>query len=91
MIWLFVGVTAFIVRLVAAEPVTSGGSTTIVEEGEQVAAPLVGADNPLLAALLFLALYLATGTVAAIAGYLRHDTAAKQYRVTLKSRASAAK
>ena len=49
----------------------------------------VGADNPLLAALLFLALYLATGTVAAIAGYLRHNTAAKQYAVTLRTRASA--
>ena len=38
-----------------------------------------------------LALYLATGTVAAIAGYLRHNTAAKQYAVTLRTRASAAK
>jgi hypothetical protein len=89
-IWLFVGITAFIVRLVAAEPSTTGG-TTIVEEGQQVAPPVIGADNPLLAALLFLALYLATGTVAALAGYLRHNTAAKQYRATLRTRADAAK
>ena len=89
-IWLFVGITAFIVRLVAANPSTTAG-TTIVEEGQQVAAPVAGSDNPLLAALLFLALYLATGTVAAIAGYLRHNTAAKQYRATLRSRADAAK
>jgi hypothetical protein len=89
-IWLFVGVTAFIVRLVAAQPSVTGG-TTIVEEGEQVTAPVASSDNPLLAALLFLALYLATGTVAAIAGYLRHNTAAKQYAVTLRSRAAAAK
>jgi hypothetical protein len=89
-IWLFVGITAFIVRLVASQPSVTGG-TTIVEEGEQVAAPVAGSDNPLLAALLFLALYLATGTVAAIAGYLRHNTAAKQYRATLRSRSDAAK
>jgi hypothetical protein len=56
-----------------------------------VTVPVTGSDNPLLAALLFLALYLATGTVAAIAGYLRHNTAAKQYRATLRSRADAAK
>ena len=90
-IWLFVGVTAFIVRLVAAQPTAAGGTTTIVEEGEQVTAPVSNSDNPLLAALLFLALYLATGTVAAIAGYLRHNTAAKQYAITLRSRAAAAK
>ncbi len=89
-IWLFVGVTAFIVRFVAAEPSTTGG-TSIVVDGEQISAPVVNSDNPLLAALLFLALYLATGTVAAIAGYLRHNTAAKQYAVTLRTRASAAK
>ena len=89
-IWLFVGVTAFIVRLVAAQPTATGG-TTIVEEGQQVTAPVASSDNPLLAALLFLALYLATGTVAAIAGYLRHNTAAKQYAITLRSRAAAAK
>lgn len=89
-IWLFVGVTAFIVRFVAAEPSTTQG-TTIVEEGQQVFAPLAGSDNPLLAALLFLALYLATGTVAAIAGYLRHNTAAKQYSLSLRTRASAAR
>jgi hypothetical protein len=89
-IWLFVGVTAFIVRLVAAEPSTAGG-TSIVVDGEQITAPAANSDNPLLAALLFIALYLATGTVAAIAGYLRHNTAAKQYAVTLRTRASAAK
>jgi hypothetical protein len=89
-IWMFVGGTAFIVRLTAAPPSGTGG-TTIVEDGEQVTAPVLNSDNPLLAAMLFLALYLATGTVAAIAGYLRHNTAAKQYAVTLRTRASAAK
>ena len=89
-IWLFVGLTAFVVRLVAAEPSTTAG-TQIVEEGEQLAVPIVGSDNPLLAALLFLALYLATGTVAGVAGYLRHNTAARQYAVTLRSRESQAR
>ncbi len=89
-VWLFVGITAFIVRWLAAAPIGTGG-TTIVEEGEQVAAPTTGADNPLLAALLFLSLYLATGMVAAIAGYLRHNTAAKRYAISMRSRTSAAK
>jgi hypothetical protein len=89
-IWLFVGLTAFVVRLTAAPPSTSGG-TSIVEDGQAIIAPLARADNPMLAALLFLALYLATGTVAAIAGYLRHNSAAKRYAVTMRDRASAAK
>ena len=89
-IWLFVGLTAFVVRLTAAPPSSSAG-TSIVEDGQQIIAPLARADNPMLAALLFLALYLATGTVAAIAGYLRHNSAAKRYAVTMRDRASAAK
>jgi hypothetical protein len=88
-VWLFVGATAFIVRLTAAPPQTGGG-TTIVEEGQPVNI-LAPTDDPLLAALLFLALYLATGTVAAVAGYLRHNTAAKQYAATLRTRADVAK
>ncbi len=88
-VWLFVGGTAFIVRLTAAPPQFSGG-TTIVEEGQ----PVLGAaptEDALLAALLFLALYLATGTVAAVAGYLRHNTAAKQYAATLRTRSDVAR
>jgi hypothetical protein len=78
------------VRLVATPTGTTGG-TTIVEDGTQVSAPTANADRPLLAALLFFALYLATGTVAGLAGYLRHNSAAKQYAVTLRSRADAAR
>ena len=89
-IWLFVGITAFVVRLVAPAQTTSGG-TTIVIDGEPISAPSLNAGSPLLAAMLFLALYLATGTVAAIAGYLRHNTAAKQYAMTLRTRASLAR
>jgi hypothetical protein len=85
-IWLFVGGTAFIVRLTAAPPSASGG-TTIVEDGQQIIAPLTRADNPMLAHLC----HTSPPPVAAIAGYLRHNTAAKQYAVTLRTRASAAK
>jgi hypothetical protein len=88
-VWLFVGGTAFIVRLTAAPPQFSGG-TTIVEEGQPVTF-ISRSDDPRLAALLFLALYLATGTVAAVAGYLRHNTAAKQYAATLRTRSDIAK
>jgi hypothetical protein len=89
-IWLFVGGTAFIVRLVAAPPTATGG-TTIVEDGQIVTAPATGADSALLAALLFLALYFATGTVAGLAGYMRHNSAARAYRTSMRSRASAAR
>jgi hypothetical protein len=89
-VWLFVGITAFIVRLTAAPPQFSGG-TTIIEEGQPVIFGASPTDDALLAALLFLALYLATGTVAAVAGYLRHNTAAKQYAVTLRTRSDVAK
>ncbi len=89
-VWIFVGLTAFVVRLTAAPPQLSGG-TTILEEGQPVTFGLGASDDPKLAALLFLALYFATGAVAAIAGYLRHNTAAKQYAATLKTRAEVAK
>jgi hypothetical protein len=89
-VWLFVGITAFVVRLTAAPPQLSGG-TTIIEEGQPVTFGLSPTDDPLLAALLFLALYFATGAVAGVAGYLRHNTAAKQYAATLKARSEVAK
>jgi hypothetical protein len=89
-IWLFVGVTAFIVRLTAAPPQSTGG-TTIIEEGQLVINRATGPDDALLAALLFLALYFATGAVAGVAGYLRHNTAAKRYEATLRNRSDVAK
>ena len=89
-IWLFVGLTAFVVRLTAAPPAVTGG-TTIIEEGQPVFAPAAPADDPLLAALLFLALYFATGAVASVAGYLRHNSAAKRYEATLRNRSDVAR
>ncbi|HEY7222098.1 MAG TPA: hypothetical protein VH561_00520 [Micromonosporaceae bacterium] len=90
MIWLFVGATAFIVRLTASPPQFSGG-TTIIEEGQPINPTNPATNDARLAALLFLALYFATGTVAAVAGFLRHNSAAKQYAATLRTRASVAK
>lgn len=89
-IWLFVGLTAFVVRLTAAPPAVTGG-TTIIEEGQPVATPATPAEDPLLAALLFLALYCATGTLAAVAGYLRHNSAAKRYAASLRNRSEVAR
>jgi hypothetical protein len=89
-VWLFVGITAFVVRLVGTLPSGSNG-TTIVEDGQAIAPAITGADSPMLAALLFLALYTATGTLAGVAGYLRHNTSAKAYRTSLRTRASASK
>lgn len=88
-IWLFVGGTAFIVRLTAAPPQVSGG-TTIIEEG-QVFTNTAPTEDALLAALLFLALYFATGTVAGVAGYLRHNSAAKRYEATMRNRSDVAR
>jgi hypothetical protein len=89
MIWLFVGATAFIVRLTAAPPTISGG-TTIIEEGQQVTRT-GPTEDALLAALLFLALYFATGAVAGVAGYLRHNSAAKRYEATMRNRTDVAR
>jgi hypothetical protein len=88
-IWLFVGGTAFIVRLTAAPPQISGG-TTIIEEG-QVVTRTGPTEDALLAALLFLALYFATGAVAGVAGYLRHNSAAKRYEATMRNRTDVAR
>ena len=89
-VWLFVGGTAFIVRLTAAPPSVAGGSTIVID-GQPVSGGGAPQEDALLAALLFLALYLATGTVAAIAGYLRHNTAAKRYAETLRERSDVAR
>jgi hypothetical protein len=89
-IWLFVGLTAFVVRLTAAPPAVTGG-TTIIEEGQPVVSSSAPAEDPLLAALLFLALYCATGTLASVAGYLRHNSAAKRYALTLRNRSDVAR
>ena len=62
-VWLFVGGTAFIVRLTAAPPSVAGGSTIVID-GQPVSGGGAPQEDALLAALLFLALYLATGTVA---------------------------
>jgi len=89
-IWLFVGLTAFVVRLTAAPPPTTGG-TTIIEEGQPVVTPTAPAEDSLLAALLFLALYCATGTLASVAGYLRHNSAAKRYEASVRNRTDVAR
>ncbi len=89
-VWLFVGATAFIVRLTAAPPNVAGGSTIIID-GQPIGTGGAPQEDALLAALLFLALYLATGTVAAIAGYLRHNSAAKRYAETLRERSDVAR
>ena len=90
MIWLFVGVPRLSSGSSRLNRSATGG-TTIVEEGQQVTAPVAGSDNPLLAALLFLALYLAAGTVAAIAGTCATTAAAKQYAIDAAHPGAAAK
>src|SRR5690606_16827923 len=59
--------------------------------GQAVLTPSAPAEDPMLAALLFLALYFATGAVAGVAGYLRHNSAAKRYEATMRNRSDVAR
>lgn len=80
-IWSALGLIAFLVRLLFDDPGQGGGSTFVVD-GQVVD---VGAGDELLtralSALLFLALYVATGALSALAGYTRQTAARRWGRV----------
>lgn len=76
-IWLSLGVVAFVVRWVA--PSSGAGKSVIQTDiGQAPADPL--ATSQFLAALLFLVLYVATGTVSGLAGRARPAPAARRFR-----------
>lgn len=88
--WVCVGVVAFVIRWLISPSSGSDSSTIQLADGQSVA-PSGGADlaSQHLTALLFLALYLATGAVAGVAGYQRPDPAARQWQRATAQKAKA--
>jgi uncharacterized membrane protein YecN with MAPEG domain len=91
-IWLALGVTAFVVRYVISLPSSAGMSTFVVDgTSSATIADSADATSQQLSALLFLVLYIATGTVAALHGFFRPEPAIKQYRRALGRRSEVAR
>jgi hypothetical protein len=91
-VWLLLGVTAFVFRFVVAEPVDAGTSSFVVDGAEQTAADQSGdLQAQRLSALLFLTLYVGTGTVSALAGFIRNNPDAKQYNRAVNRRTQVAR
>jgi hypothetical protein len=78
-VWLMLGLLAFVVRYVIANASTSDTSSISVVGGSS-AAPVNSVDltSQHLAALMFLGLYIATGFVTGLSGFMRIDPAAEQ-------------
>lgn len=77
-VWLSLGLFAFLVRWTVNSPTTWDFGNIPITIG--------GQDAPELQALLFLTLYLATGTVAGFTGYKRPHPAVRQYRRVRRAR-----
>ena len=90
-IWLLLGITAFIVRYVI-QAADDGNTSTFIVDGQ---AQNVGGDSEAtaqhLSALLFLVLYLATGMVSSLAGWLRPNPAARMWKRAERKRTKAAR
>jgi hypothetical protein len=78
-VWLMLGLLAFAVRYVIADASTSDTSSITVLGGS-AAAPVNSVDltSQHLAALMFLGLYVSTGFVTGLGGFMRIDPAAEQ-------------
>jgi len=81
-VWLGMGIAAFIVRYVAPG---SNSYSYVSDSG----AGSGSSTSPALGAFMFLTLYLATGSVAAIAGYKRPHPAIRHYRRAKRAEARA--
>lgn len=88
--WLALGASAFVFRLFYAGSDLTGGTTYQVEGQTTSALAEAAAQERRLSAVLFLALYLGTGIVAGVAGYVRHHPEARQYMRALSRRTKAA-
>ncbi|WP_329016498.1 hypothetical protein OG271_10675 [Micromonospora rifamycinica] len=76
LVWAGLGLMAFLFRLVVAEPSAAGASFDVDVEA---LTETPEDHSQTLSALLFLALYLGTGVISGLAGFLRFEPAAKQY------------
>ena len=90
-VWLLLGATAFVFRFVVAEPVDTGASVFQVDGVEQSAAGSDGTETQYMSALLFLSLYIGTGTISGLAGFIRHSADAKQYNRAVNRRTQIAR
>jgi hypothetical protein len=90
--WAALGAAAFIVRLVLEPSGASAGSSTFTTDSGPLNDPSAGGPSAeqYLPALLFLVLYVATGLVSGLAGYLRQEPAARQYVRAVERRTRAA-
>ena len=89
-IWLTLGGLAFAVRYFTSLDTGASGSTFTVD-GKAQALPSSGSDltSQHYTALLFLALYAATGTITALAGYFRQEPAAWLFGRAVEKRSEA--
>lgn len=91
-IWALLGGIAFVVRFVISETGGAGTTTFLVEgQAQKTLNDSAQSTSQHLAALLFLVLYIATGTVAALQGFFRQDPAAKQYQRAVDRRHDASR
>jgi len=90
-IWFGLGVLAFVIRYQLAQA-DSSNTSTVDTNGSVTTAP-GGIDKTTehYAAVFFFMLYIATGAVAAVAGYFRPDPAARQVGRAQRRRARAAR
>jgi hypothetical protein len=91
LIWASLGVLAFIIRYQLAQADSSNAST--VDTNGTVSTATGGIDKTTehYAAAFFFALYIATGAIAAVAGFYRPDPAARQVGRAQRRRARAAR
>lgn len=88
-IWLTLGITGFLVRLLIQGADAGGGSMFMVD-GQPVDVRSE-TTSQYLSALLFLVLYLATGMVSGLAGYIRPNPAARLWKRALRKRTRASR
>ncbi|GAA0216786.1 hypothetical protein GCM10010492_13290 [Saccharothrix mutabilis subsp. mutabilis] len=88
--WVALGLAAFVFRWNYAGADVASSIPIVIDGRESVGDADAGARERHLSAMLFLSLYVATGLVSGVAGYLRHNPAARQYARALSRRSKAA-
>lgn len=89
--WALLGLMAFAFRLAVADPAAATDSSFVVDGVAKDGVPGAADHTQTLSALLFLALYLGTGLISGLTGFLRPDPAAKQWGRVVSKRTGVAK
>lgn len=87
--WLLLGALGFWVRLDFEPPPSGSGS--IIDIADETATTPANDANPLLGALLFAALYIGIGLVAALGAYFTHHPLQSRYATAVRARARTAR